>query len=74
MIADPAALFNLVRVRLKLPSELRRVGEVGMFELVNEEKSEPKDRKMLLLKIGAFIVALGALGGVVYFMAFASAH
>jgi hypothetical protein len=45
-----------------------------MFEMVNEEKSEPKDRKLLMLKIGAVIVALSALGGVVYFMAFASAH
>jgi len=45
-----------------------------MFEMVNEEKSEPKDRKLLLFKIGAFVVALSALAGVVYFMAFASAH
>jgi len=45
-----------------------------MFEIVNEGKLEPTDRKMLLMKIGAFIVALAALGGVVYYMAFASAH
>jgi len=49
-------------------------GEVDMFEMVNEDKAEPKDRKLLLMKIGAFVVALAALGGIVYFMAFASAH
>ncbi len=73
MIADPAALFNLVWF-----ASTHRLGrgawEVDMFEMVNEEKSEPKDRKLLLMKIGAVIVALSALGGVVYFMAFASAH
>ena len=45
-----------------------------MFEMVNKDKAEPKDRKLLLMKIGAFVVALAALGGIVYFMAFASAH
>jgi hypothetical protein len=49
-------------------------GEVDMFEMVNEDKAEPKDRKLLLMKIAAFVVALGALAGIVYFMAFASAH
>jgi len=43
-----------------------------MFQMIDEERAEPQDRKMLLLKIGAFIVALAALGGVVYFFAFVS--
>ena len=43
-----------------------------MFQMIDEAKSEPKDRKMLLMKVGAFIVALGALGGVIYFFAFFS--
>jgi hypothetical protein len=41
-----------------------------MFQMIDEEKAGPQDRKMLLYKIGAFIVALAALGGVVYFFAF----
>jgi hypothetical protein len=41
-----------------------------MFQMIGEESDEPRDRKMLLIKIGAFIVALAALGGVVYFFAF----
>jgi hypothetical protein len=43
-----------------------------MFQMVNEEKLGPQDRKMLLIKIGAFIVALAALGGIVYFFTFVS--
>jgi hypothetical protein len=41
-----------------------------MFQMVNEEKASPDDRKMMFYKIGAFLVALGALGGVIYFFAF----
>ena len=45
-----------------------------MFEMINEEKVEPQNRKQLLLKIGAFVVVLAALGGVFYLFAFLSAH
>lgn len=40
--------------------------------MINQTSEEPGDRKMLLVKIGMFIVALAALGGVVYFFAFVS--
>ena len=40
--------------------------------MINQAPEEPGDRKMLLVKIGMFIVALAALGGVVYFFAFVS--
>jgi len=43
-----------------------------MFEMINEERAEPQDRKLRLANIGAFIVALAALGGVVYFFTFVS--
>lgn len=43
-----------------------------MFQMIDEGNVEPQDRKMLLVKICAFIVALAALGGVVYFFAFVS--
>lgn len=47
-----------------------RPEEVFMFQMIDEEKPSAEDRKMLLIKIGAFIVALAALGGVIYFFAF----
>jgi hypothetical protein len=43
-----------------------------MFEMVNAVRAEPQDRKMLLMKIGAFVVALAALGGVIYLFTFVS--
>ncbi len=43
-----------------------------MFQMINENDAAPQDRKTLLVKIGMFIVALAALGGVVYFFAFVS--
>jgi hypothetical protein len=45
-----------------------------MFEMVNEQKAGPKDRKVLLEKIGLFLAAFIVLGGVVYLFAFYSAH
>ena len=45
-----------------------------MFEMVNEEKTEPKDRKVLLEKIGLFLAAFIVLGGIAYLFAFYSAH
>ena len=43
-----------------------------MFQMIDEGAAEPRDRKALLVKICAFVVALAALGGVVYFFAFVS--
>ncbi len=43
-----------------------------MFQMIDEGKADTSDRKTLLVKIGAFVVALAALGGVVYFFAFVS--
>ena len=51
----------------------RLIEEADMFEMISKERAEPQDRKLLLAKIGAFIVALAALGGVVYLFTF-SAH
>ncbi|MGA2075805.1 MAG: hypothetical protein ABSH52_20130 [Terriglobia bacterium] len=45
-----------------------------MFEMVNEGKTEPRDRKVLLEKIGLFLAAFIVLAGVVYVFAFYSAH
>jgi hypothetical protein len=42
-----------------------------MFQMIDEGRVQ-QDRKTLLYKVGAFIVALAALGGIVYFFAFAS--
>ena len=41
-----------------------------MFQMIERETLEPRDKKLLLVKIGAFIAALAALGGVIYFFTF----
>jgi len=41
-----------------------------MFQMVDEEKPTAGDKKMFWFKVGVFVVALAALGGVVYFFAF----
>ncbi len=40
-----------------------------MFQMIDEEKPTTSARD-LLVKIGLFIVGLGALGGIVYLFAF----
>ncbi len=37
-----------------------------MFQMIDQTAAQPGDRKMLLYKIGMFIVALAAVGGVVF--------
>ena len=41
-----------------------------MFDIVNEKRAEPQDRKLLLVKIGLFVVAVAILGGVVFLFTF----
>ena len=43
-----------------------------MFQMIDQESIGPADRKMTLMKVGIFVVALAALGGMVYFFAFVS--
>jgi len=45
-------------------------GEVAMFEMINEEKPDADARKMFWIKVGAFIVALAGMTGLIYFFAF----
>jgi len=40
--------------------------EVAMFQMIDQHAAEPADRKMLLYKIGLFIVALAAVSGVIF--------
>jgi len=54
------------------PRKWARKKEVAVFQMINEATAEPQDRKTLFVKIGMFVVALAALGGVVYFFAFVS--
>jgi hypothetical protein len=59
----------------RFTSVTRRVREEGegvMFQMIDEAKSSPEDRKLFWYKVGAFIVALGVFGGVIYFFAFGS--
>lgn len=37
-----------------------------MFQMIEQTHAEPADRKMLLYKVGMFVVALGAVGGVIF--------
>ena len=37
-----------------------------MFQMINQSSAEPADRKILLYKIGMFIVAIAAVGGVIF--------
>ena len=37
-----------------------------MFQMINESPTALENRKMLFYKIGMFIVALAAVGGVVF--------
>ena len=36
-----------------------------MFQMIDQSSGQPGDRKMLLYKIGMFIVALAAVSGVI---------
>jgi hypothetical protein len=37
-----------------------------MFQMIDQSSAEPADRKILLYKIGMFIVAIAAVGGVIF--------
>jgi hypothetical protein len=39
-----------------------------MFQMVDEGKPTAEDKKMFWFKVGAFVVVLAALGGVIYFI------
>ena len=41
-----------------------------MFEMLNDEKPDADARKMFWIKVCMFVVAIAAMGGVVYFFAF----
>jgi flagellar basal body-associated protein FliL len=40
-----------------------------MFEMINEEKPSPERRKLFLIKVVIFIVAMVIMAGVIYFLA-----
>ncbi len=39
-----------------------------MFQMIDEERPTPEDRKTLMYKIGVFVVAMGGVGVFVYFL------
>jgi hypothetical protein len=47
-----------------------REEEVPMFEMIEDEHDPLEKRKMLWVKICAFVVAVAAVAGVVYFFGF----
>jgi hypothetical protein len=46
-------------------------GEEGvMFQMIDEHQPTAEDRKLFWYKVGLFIVASAAFGGIIYFFAF----
>ena len=41
-------------------------GEAAMFEMLNEEKHDADSRKLFWMKVGIVVVAVAAMGGVIY--------
>jgi len=37
-----------------------------MFQMIDQSSAEPADRKLLAYKVGMFVVALAAVGGVIF--------
>lgn len=56
--------------RLLVPRFLGYEKEAVMFEIIDDKEKSAGDTRELLVKIGLFVAALAALGGVIYFFAF----
>lgn len=39
-----------------------------MFQMIDEERPTPEDRKTFVYKIGVFVAAMGGIGVVIYFL------
>ncbi|HEV2420009.1 MAG TPA: hypothetical protein VGX94_19620 [Terriglobia bacterium] len=39
-----------------------------MFQMIDEERPTPEDRKAFVYKIGVFVAAMGGVGVVIYFL------
>lgn len=48
------------------PRKWARFREVAMFQMIDQTSTGPDDRKVLLYKVGMFIVAISAVGGVIF--------
>lgn len=42
--------------------------EDTMFQMIDEERPTPEDRKSFMTKIGVFVAAMGGVGVIVYFL------
>jgi hypothetical protein len=65
----PTAYSAACIIPLGLPPRPRkwaRMKEVTMFQMIDQSTAEPEDRKLLFYKIGMFIVAIAAVGGVIF--------
>jgi hypothetical protein len=54
----------------KMSRRARTGREVAMFQMLNEDSTQPEDRRVKTARVGALTIALLALGAVVYFFAF----
>ncbi len=48
------------------PRKWARLREDAMFQMIDQSSAGADDRKMLLYKVGMFIVAISAVGGVIF--------
>jgi hypothetical protein len=62
----PPAAFVIPLGQPPRPRKWARLKEVAMFQMIDQTAAESADRKTLLYKIGMFIMALAAVGGVVF--------
>jgi hypothetical protein len=44
--------------------------EIAMFQILNDDSTQPEDRRVKTARVGALTIALLALGAMVYFFAF----
>ena len=51
---------------LRYPAVRETKGEAAMFEMLNEEKHDAESRKLFWMKVGIFVIAVAAMGGVIY--------
>ena len=51
---------------LRYPAVRETKGEAAMFEMLNEEKHDSESRKLFWMKVGIFVIAVAAMGGVIY--------
>ena len=64
--SPPDAVTDRAFKNLRYPAARETKGEAAMFEMLNEEKPDADSRKLFWMKVGIFVAAVAAMGGVIY--------